>query len=400
MERSEKFLKFVSMEEKGNISLLELQESVCEAISENFSEELWVRAEISELKRNRHVYLTLVEKDSDSSDVVARAQAVIWASSARVIEPYFESSAGARLGVGMNILVKVQVRFSEIYGFSLIVTDIDPSYTLGGLEAQRQKTIQRLQQEGMFEMNSSLHTAALPRRFAVVSSETAAGWRDFLVHLHENSFGYEFETDLYPARMQGAECPASIISAMDAVVSSGKSYDALLILRGGGGALDLSCYDDYDLAVNVACFPLPVMTAIGHDHDFHVVDMVAHTSVKTPTALADFILDIFSEADATVEDLARRLQLAVGSRLGAMESKVDLIRMRISNALAGKASEALHRIEKLEMRIKAASPSGMLEKGFAIVLKDGRRTFLTSDLKKGDKVKIMLSDGTVDAVID
>lgn len=387
------------MDENGNISLLELQEMVVEAVSESFPEALWVRAEISELKRNRHVYMTLVEKDPESSDVVARAQAIIWASAARTLEPFFESATGAPMGVGMNVLARVQVQYSELYGLSLRVVDIDPSFTMGELEAQRLKTMQRLEEEGMFEMNRSLPLGALPRRFAVVTSETAAGWRDFRHQLHDNAGGYTFETDLYPALMQGAECPQSIIEAMDAVVASGKEYDALLILRGGGGALDLACFDDYDLAVNVAQFPLPVLTGIGHDHDHHVVDMVAHTNVKTPTALADFILGLFEEADGAVEMLARRLQLAVSSHLSASLAKVDLMHMRIANAVDVKAMSALHKVENLEMRVKAASPADILDKGFAIVLKDGRRASKAALLAKGDKVTLLLADGPVDAVI-
>lgn len=387
------------MEEKRDISLLELQETLRESISDTFREMLWVRAEIGEIKRNRHVYMTLVEKDSDSSDVLARAQAVIWASSARVLEPFFESSAGAPLSSGMNVLVKVKVQYSELYGLSLVISDIDPSYTVGELEAQRQETILRLQQEGMFGMNSSLRLGALPRRFAVVSSETAAGWRDFMRELHENPGGYTFLTDLYPALMQGAESPQSIISAMDAAVSSGKPYDALLILRGGGGALDLSCYDDYDLAANVAQFPLPVLSAIGHDHDHHVVDMVAHTSLKTPTALADFIVGLFEEADGAVEQTARRLQLAVTSRLGSSEARVDRMVQRMRAAVAVKALDSQHRVERLGLRALAASPAEVLGKGFALVLKDGRKAPRASSLTKGDKVKILFADAALDAEI-
>lgn len=389
------------MDEKGNLSLLELQEMVCEAVSGSFPDALWVRAEISEVKRNRngHCYLALVEKEESSATVVAKASAIIWASSLRVLDPFFESAAGAPLDAGMNVLVKVRVQYSELYGLSLVICDIDPSYTVGELEAQRRRTILRLQQEGMFDMNSSLRLPALPRRFAVVSSETAAGYRDFMRQLHENEGGYSFETELYPAQMQGAECPASIIAAMDRVIASGKEYDALLILRGGGGAMDLSCFDDYDLAVNVAQFPLPVLTGIGHDHDYHVADMVAHTFVKTPTALADHIVGLFEEADGSVALLAQRLHLAVTSRLASDEARVDRMVLRMRSAVSLKVLDERHRIERLELRIRAASPSDILDKGFALVLKDGRKTISSASLAKGDRVKILLSDGTVDAEI-
>lgn len=388
------------MEENANISLLQLQEMIAETVSDSFSKALWVRAEISDLKRGGgHIYLTLVEKDPASADVVAKVEARIWASSARVLDPYFKDATGSPLSAGMNVLVQVLVKYHDVFGLSLSIIDIDPSFTMGELEAQRQRTLQRLEEEGMFGMNAALPLAALPRRFAVVSAETAAGYRDFMRQLHENASGYNFETDLYPALMQGADCPSSIIAAMDSVAASGKEYDALLILRGGGSAMDLSCFDDYDLAVNVAQFPMPVLTGIGHDHDYHVVDMVAHTFVKTPTALADFILEQFEAAEADVAVLAQRLQMAVSSHLAEDEAQVDRMVLRMRSAVALKALDAQHLIERLELRLKAASPAEILEKGFAIVLKDGKKTVSTSSLQKGDIVTIMLADGNIDAEI-
>ena len=388
------------MDGNENISLLQLQEMIGEAVSENFPGAVWVRAEISELKHSRgHCYLTLVEKEEGSALVVAKASAIIWASSFRLLGPYFETTAGSPLASGMNVLVKVRVQYSELYGLSLIICDIDPSYTVGELEAQRLRTVQRLQEEGMFDMNPSLPLAALPRRLAVISSATAAGWRDFVRQLQQNGAPYGFEVELYPALMQGAECPASIVAALDAVAASGKAYDAVLILRGGGGAMDLSCYDDYELAVNVAQFPLPILTGIGHDHDYHVVDMVAHTNVKTPTALADFLTGRFEEAEGAVDRLAQRLQLAVYARLGAREARVEQLASRVRSAVALRCAEALHRVERLELRARAASPQDILEKGFAIVVKDGRRTAAAASLAKGDKITIILADAQVDAQI-
>ena len=400
MEYNEEFRKFVIMDGNENISLLQLQEMIGEAVSENFPGAVWVRAEISELKHSRgHCYLTLVEKEEGSALVVAKASAIIWASSFRLLGPYFETTAGSPLASGMNVLVKVRVQYSELYGLSLIICDIDPSYTVGELEAQRLRTVQRLQEEGMFDMNPSLTLAALPRRLAVISSATAAGWRDFVRQLQQNGAPYGFEVELYPALMQGAECPASIVAALDAVAASGKDYDAVLILRGGGGAMDLSCYDDYELAVNVAQFPLPVLTGIGHDHDYHVVDMVAHTNVKTPTALADFLTGRFEEAEGAVDRLAQRLQLAVYARLGAREARVEQLASRVRSAVALRCAEALHRVERLELRARAASPQDILEKGFAIVVKDGRRAAAAASLAKGDKITIILADAQVDAQI-
>ena len=321
------------METKKPIGLLALQEQVKEALEERFFESVWLQAEISELKQNPsgHCYLTLVEKDPRSNALLAKASAVVWASTWRMVKPYFESQAGRALAPGMSVLVRVQVSYSALYGFSLVIYDIDPSFTVGELELARQRTIARLEAEGMFGMNAALPLPPLPRRLAVISSATAAGYRDFLRHLSENEYGFRFLTRLFPAVMQGAEAPASIIAALDAVAAEVESaagsqaapFDAVLILRGGGGAMDLVCFDDYDLAVNVAQFPLPVLTAIGHDHDFHVVDMVAHTHVKTPTALADWLIDRFSAEEWQVESLLQRLHLAVRSKAEAQRGVLE-----------------------------------------------------------------------------
>ena len=229
---------------------------------------------------------------SEDGRLVAKAGAIMWSSKYRFIAPYFQSVTGSPLSEGMVILAQVQVTYSELYGLSFIINDIDAEFTLGAKEMERQQTIARLVEEGLMGLQQELQMPALPYALAVISAEDAAGYRDFMRHLHENQYGFSFRTDLYPALMQGAGSPASIVEAMDAVMESGMDYDAVLILRGGGSKLDLACFDDYGLASVIAQYPIPVLTAIGHDQDHHVADMVAHAYVKTPTALADYFLEI------------------------------------------------------------------------------------------------------------
>ncbi|MBQ0024676.1 MAG: exodeoxyribonuclease VII large subunit [Bacteroidales bacterium] len=389
------------MDSVEHISLLELQEAIGETLETGFPDSIWVRAEISELKQNAsgHCYMTLVEKEQDSGRLLAKMQSIIWAQQFRLIAPFFESATGSRLASGMAVLLKVRVQYSELYGLSLVVTDIDPSFTIGELELERRRTVERLRAEGMFEMNSSLELPLLPRRFAVVTSATAAGYRDFLKHLSGNEYGYEFRTELFPAVMQGTESPSSVIAALDVIAQRAEDFDAVLILRGGGGAMDLVCFDDYEMAVNVAQFPLPVLSAIGHDHDFHVVDMVAHTSVKTPTALADLIIGIFCEEESRIDFMARGLQLALRGKFEKELSVLDRMVYRLSSSLERRFSDQMRRIELLESKVVSSDPRAVLSKGYAIALKDGRRVECAAKVSRGDRLMIMFEDDTVEVEV-
>ena len=303
-----------------------------------FPKQLWLKAEVSAIKARNggHCYLELSQ--SDSNGLIAKASAIIWSSKYRFIAPYFESVTGSPIQEGMVILVEVQPTYSQLYGFSLIINDIDPEYSLGLKELERQKTIERLQSEGLMDMQKGLALPVLPYNLAVISAEDAAGYRDFMRHLDENPYGFKVNTVLYPALMQGSDCPSSIISAMDDIMDSPEEYDAVLILRGGGSKLDLACFDDYELAAVIAQYPLPVLTAVGHDQDFHVCDMVAYEYVKTPTALADFILEMYENEDARLSSFQTRMRLALSSRVSTMESQTERMVDRIRNASLMKIS--------------------------------------------------------------
>lgn len=364
--------------EKEFLNLLELQALVREGLEEMFPERLWVRAEVASVsaKLGGHCYLELSQTEDER--VVAKCRAVVWASRWRVLKPYFESVTGESLRPGIEILVQVQVSYSELYGFSLSVTDINPEFSLGKKEDLRLKTIKRLQDEGLMNMQKELAFPVLPWRFAVVSAEDAAGYGDFMRHLNENGFGFRFDVRLFPAAMQGESCPQSVADALHEVATCGETFDAVLLLRGGGSVTDLACFDDYPMARAIAECPIPVLTAVGHDRDYHICDMVAYSFLKTPTALADEILGIFEAEDARLGDFASRMRLAFVNRLNSME-------MRLQNLLT---------------RLVGADPRNILKRGYVLVA-DGNGVVVktASSLKAGERLRVMFSDGTVETEV-
>ena len=387
--------------DKDFIDLLALQSRLKEGIESLFPNRIWVRAEVSAVKARSggHCYLELSQ--SDEKGLVAKTNAIIWSSRYRFIAPYFESVTGSPLQEGMVILVQVQANYSELYGMSLIVNDIDPEYSVGVKEQERLKTIQRLQEEGLMGLQKELELPLLPYDFAVISAEDAAGYRDFMRHLSENPYGFEVNPVLFPALMQGADCPASIISALDLIMEDDRPWDAVLILRGGGAKLDLACYDDYQLAAVIAQYPLPVLTAIGHDQDYHVCDMVAHEYLKTPTALADYILDIYEGEDERLSSLETRMRLAVSNRLYREEALLDSLAARVRGGFALKIAAMESALQVLQARIEAADPRRILERGYALAT-DSRGVVLKSAFGQchGDRVSVMFSDGSLDCIID
>ena len=383
------------------IDLLTLQSKLKEGVELLFPKRIWVKAEVSAIKARNggHCYLEL----SQSSDkgLVAKTSAIIWSSKFRFIAPYFESVTGSPLQEGMVILVQVQVNYSELYGLSLIIDDIDPEYSLGIKELERQKTIERLQKEGLMGLQKELELPLLPYRLAVISAEDAAGYRDFVQHISENPYGFAVEPVLFPALMQGADCPASIISALNAVLDSGQDWDAVLILRGGGAKLDLACFDDYSLAAVIAQYPMPVLTAIGHDQDFHVCDMVAYEFLKTPTALADYILDIYQCEDERISTLETRIRLGMTNRLYREEALLDSLAARVKGAFQLKVAAMEAALNMLQARIEAADPRKILQRGYVLATDaDGVVLKGAAGRNAGDKVSMMFADGVLECTVD
>ena len=386
---------------KEFITLLELQSRLKEGIERLFPSRVWLRAEIGAVKARvgGHCYMELLQSGEDG--IEAKVQAVVWSSKYRFIAPYFESVTGSPLSEGMLVLVHVQVNYSQLYGLSLVVDDIDPGFSLGEQEKQRRLTVERLEKEGLVDMQQGLELARLPYMIAVISASDAAGYRDFMRHLHENEYGFAFRTDLYPALMQGAGSPASIISALDAVADSGKGYDAVAVIRGGGAKLDLACYDDYDLAAHIAQFPVPVFTAIGHDQDTHVADMVAFMSVKTPTALADEFVSMYADEDAFLVSFGDRLRLAASGRLYREESRLQVLYHGMSAAFSKKIMSMEGRLDLMEARLKASDPRSILKKGYVLAVDSAGAVLRSAAGKRpGDRVSLLMKDGRLDCTVD
>ena len=395
--------------EKEFIDLFELQHRLKQGVESLFPNRIWVRAEVSAIKARSggHCYMELSQ--SDQKGLIAKSSAIIWSSKYRFIAPYFESVTGSPLQEGLVILVQVQVNFSELYGMSLIIDDINPEFSLGEKEQERQRTIERLQKEGLMGLQKELDLPLLPYRLAVISAEDAAGYRDFMRHIEENPYGFKVEPVLFPALMQGADCPSSIVAALDAIwdemqedaaeCGTGQQcghYDAVLILRGGGAKLDLACYDDYSLSAAIAQYPLPVLTAIGHDQDYHVCDMVAHEFLKTPTALADYIVDLYAREDERISACESRIRLALSNRLYREEAVLDSLAARIKGGFTLKIAAMESALQVLQTRIQAADPRKILERGYALAV-DAEGVVLRGAMGRnvGDKVSVMFADGTL-----
>ncbi|WP_372755123.1 exodeoxyribonuclease VII large subunit [Labilibaculum sp.] len=292
------------MSQKG-ISLFHLNHQIKNILSQTFSSGVWIVAEISELRYNQngHCYLELIEKEENTDQIIAKAKATIWSYTFRMLKPYFETTTGQAFTSGIKILIQVNVEFQEIYGFSLNIKDIDPSYTLGDMARRRKEIIARLEEEGVLEMNKDLDFPNIPKCIAIISSPTAAGYEDFINQLDNNADGYKFHYKLFPAIMQGNNAEESIICALDKINEYENLFDVVVIIRGGGSQADLNCFDSYWLAFHIAQFPLPIISGIGHERDESIVDIVAHTKVKTPTAAAEFLIDCFDQCQKYQNDL-------------------------------------------------------------------------------------------------
>ncbi|NLA50291.1 MAG: exodeoxyribonuclease VII large subunit [Bacteroidales bacterium] len=291
------------------LSLTELQLIIKDSLYLALPDFYWVIAEISEIKENYagHCYMELVEKHADDRNVRARARAIIWNTRYRLLKSLFENVTGESLKTGMKILIRVKIDYNEIYGLSMIVSDIDPSYTVGEVAMKRQMILKRLEEEGVITMNKEHEFPFVPRRIAVISSGSAAGWSDFSRHLRENHHGYVFYTALFEAIMQGTETERSIIGAFERIAENISHFDLVVIIRGGGSQSDLSWFDNYNIAYYVTQFPIPVLTGIGHEKDVSVTDIVAFKALKTPTAVADFLINTVAEAEIRLKELGTRI---------------------------------------------------------------------------------------------
>lgn len=433
-------------EERRELSLLELNNLVRGAVSEAFPGTCWVRAEMSDVRTNAssgHCYLEFIEKNSITGQLVARARGSIWAKTFRMLKPYFEMETGQMFASGLKVLVKVSVEFHELYGYSLTVLDIDPAYTLGDMLRKRMEIIRQLKEEGVFTLNKELPFPVLPKRIAVITSPTAAGYEDFLNQLANNKAGYPFYPKLFPALMQGERTEESVIAALDRIYHHIDCFDVVVIIRGGGSTSDLNSFDSYLLAANCAQFPLPVITGIGHERDDTILDMVAHTRMKTPTAVAEFLIGRMDAAAEELEDLQQevselastillkqknflqllgaRLPVIVTNRIernrsflqmagnklpasaSAMllrrRSTLESLQMQLQNRAALRLAEGTRFIQLTEQFIKMASPDYVLKRGYSLSLKDGKIIKHATDLNPGDELVTRFADGDVKSIV-
>jgi exodeoxyribonuclease VII large subunit len=376
------------------LSLTELQLIIRDSLYMSLPDMYWVIAEISEIKENNagHCYLELVEKHPDESNVRARIKAIIWSNRFRFLKSFFEDITGDSLREGLKILVKTKVEYHEIYGLSLIITDIDPAFTIGELAIKRQQVIKRLEEEGVFTMNKELDFPALPQRIAIISSKNAAGYSDFINHIYENNFGYVFYCALFESMMQGTETEQSIISALDKIMLNSHLFDLVVIIRGGGSQSDLSWFDSYNIAYHVTQFPLPVITGIGHDKDLSITDMVANKSLKTPTAVADFLINSVSEAENNLLGLSSEIKDISSVILEKYRNRIEtavirllpLVRIMLSHErdkLSGKTIE-VNRIGK-----EYAFRAGRIVANHELRLASGTKSFFSNKKNLVERIK-------------
>ncbi|SHK82046.1 exodeoxyribonuclease VII large subunit [Xylanibacter ruminicola] len=401
-------------------SLFELNRLVRESIECEMPDEYWVEAELSECRESRgHCYMELIQKDEQTATPIAKASAKCWANKWLTIRPYFERTTGQPLHAGMKVLLQVYPQFHEAYGFSWIVNDIDPTYTIGDMARKRQEIIKKLKDEGVFDLQKELQLPLFCQHIAVISSQTAAGYGDFCNQLADNPYGFKFETQLFPAIMQGEGVEQSIIDALERIYNS--DFDCVVIIRGGGATSDMSGFDTLALAENVANFPLPIITGIGHDRDESILDMVSHTRVKTPTAAAALLIDHLKVVLDTLIDSQNRITQYVQQKLSIVnyqlstvqeaiprlfsvvktrqETKIDLFAQRMLTSVDRRLVSEQHRLELIDEKLKALDPTLLLKRGYSITIHNGRAVKDATTLQPGDEIETRLAKGTVKSII-
>lgn len=422
-----------------HLSLAELNGLVRQSLELTMPDTYWVRAEISELRVavNGHCYLELVEHDEKSGQITAKARANCWRNTYAFLRPRFEKESGQKLQAGIQVLVEVQVSFHPQYGYALVITDIDPTFSLGDAARRRQAIIEQLKEDGVFDMNRDLPLPCPIRRVAIISSESAAGYGDFCNQLADSAL--PFLTQLFPAIMQGDQVEDSIISALNAIADTLDQWDAVVIIRGGGAVTDLNGYESYALAANVAQFPLPIITGIGHERDETVIDLVAHTRLKTPTAVAAFLIEQWQGQLEVLQRLEQRLASAVGRQLAAVAlrlARLDKALSQVGTSYIMRAREALtklhtrlststyrslassqsqlagkeqrlqavtasllakqqHRLEIIEQSLKMADPKHILKLGYSITRINGKAVRSATEPKAGSTLTTTFADGEI-----
>ena len=384
------------------LSLFALNSLVRGTLARNFPTACWVMGELSEVRETAagHCYIELVERDEATNELVAKARGTIWARIYSLLKPYFLEQTGTPFSVGLKVMLKVTVVFHELYGYSLDVCDIEPAFTVGDAARRRKAVLDRLAREGVLELNKELPFPLLPQRVAVISSSYSAGYGDFCDQLARNPYGFVFYPALFPAPMQGSKVEQGIIAALDKIAANIDLWDLVVIIRGGGATSDLSCFDTYDLANNCAQFPLPVVTGIGHQRDVSVLDAVAHTSVKTPTAAAELLIHAMAAQAAAVEDAGRAIVTAVRDAIGAQKMRMNSLLQRLPVFTALYLQKQEHKLDLYKQAIDAASPSRVLAMGYSITRVGGRAVRSLADVPAGTRVETTVAGGSFTSIVD
>lgn len=379
-------------------NLSELCAEIQETLECKQLEHYWVRAEIASISVRGHCYMELIEK-SDTGILAAKLRATCWSNVYNILSPYFLQYTGHYLSVGMQVLLEVSIEFHAVYGLSLNIWNIDPNYTLGDLARQRQETINQLIKDGVLELQKQLTLPMLIRRIAVISSVDAAGYGDFCHQIQTNRHHFVFQTQLYAATMQGDSAAHSIIQALNAIAKQENEWDLVVIIRGGGATTDLSCFDDYNLACHCAQFPLPIITGIGHTRDISVVDMVAHTSVKTPTAAAEWVIQYVTLQFEHLEQLNARLQRTVQLATNKEHNRLSLYKQRIKSSFLQIVSRERGKLELWDKTIALHSPKRIFQMGYSLTYINGQVLRDCQQVKQGDIIQTHLANGSIQSKI-
>lgn len=388
------------MEQSHHFSLYALNALVHEAVSNALPDEYWVEAELAECReRNGHCYMELVEKDERSNSPIAKASAKCWRQTWTLLHATFLRATGQPLRAGMKVLLRVYPQFHEAYGFSWIVCDIDPTYTIGDLARRRQEIIKTLKAQGVFDLQRELRLSPFAQRIAVISAESAAGYGDFCRQLLDNEYNLQFHTELFPAIMQGERVEQSVIQALNLINNRIDDFDAVVIIRGGGATSDMSGFDTLPLAENVANFPLPIITGIGHDRDECVLDMVSHTRVKTPTAAATLLITHLCNTLQQVADAENVIAHYALDRLQRHRLQLEHITTLLPHLAQRLMTEAHHSLERIQLKLEGYDPQLLLQRGYSITLHNGQIVKSPQDVKSGDEIETRLKQGTIKSII-
>ena len=383
------------------LTLYSLNNLVRNAVADAMPSRYWVTGELSEVRETAtgHCYIELVQRDEKTQEMVAKARGTIWARIYSMLRPYFLEQTGQKFAAGLKVLLQVTVSFHELYGYTLDVCDIEPAYTVGDIARQRMLVIKKLTEEGVIGLNKELEIPLLPQRIAIISSATAAGYGDFCDQLLNNRYGFVFYPYLVPAPMQGNTAEQGIIDALDRIAAHAECWDAVVIIRGGGATSDLGCFDSYDLANNCAQFPLPIITGIGHLRDESVLDIVAHTSAKTPTAVAELFIHAMLANESMLTGLQDGIANAVTERIANEKRRIETIVGRIPVATALFMQAQQHKLDLHQRSIDAASPEHILSLGYSITRINGKAVRNAAELKTGDELQTTVANGEFTSIV-